>query len=220
MPNIETLQELLVHELQDLYNAENQIMKALPKMARRATSMSLREAFEAHLAQTEMQAQRLERALSLLDAPVRGRHCDGMQGIIDEGKKLMEEGGSDDVMDAGLIAAAQKVEHYEIAAYGSVKAWAELLGQEEVTSLLEETLSEEEAADRKLSELAESEVNSEAAMRGTEDSGEGEDEDSDDDRGGLNDGDEVAEEDAEDTAAPPRRQRTQAARSRRSSAQG
>ena len=118
--------------------------------------MTLREAFEAHLAQTEMQAQRLERALSLLDAPVRGRHCDGMQGIIDEGKKLMEEDASDDVMDAGLIAAAQKVEHYEIAAYGSVKAWAELLGQEEVTALLQETLSEEEAADRKLSEVAES----------------------------------------------------------------
>ena len=216
MPNIETLQELLVHELQDLYNAENQIMKALPKMARRATSMSLREAFEAHLAQTEMQAQRLERALSLLDAPVRGRHCDGMQGIIDEGKKLMEEGGSDDVMDAGLIAAAQKVEHYEIAAYGSVKAWAELLGQEEVTSLLEETLSEEEAADRKLSELAESEVNSEAAMGSTE--GSDEDEDSDDDTVALNDGDEDAEED-EDAAAPARRQRTQAARSRRSSSQ-
>lgn len=209
MPNMETLQELLVHELQDLYNAENQIMKALPKMARRATSMPLRKAFEAHLAQTEMQAQRLERALTLLDAPVRGRHCDGMQGIIDEGKKLMEEDANEDVMDAGLIAAAQKVEHYEIASYGSVKAWAELLGHEEVTALLQETLSEEESADRKLSQLADSEVNSEAAM------GAGED-DSDEDTGESND----VDEDSEERATPARRQRSQAARSRRSGTQG
>jgi len=209
MPNMETLQELLVHELQDLYNAENQIMKALPKMARRATSTPLREAFEAHLAQTEMQAQRLERALTLLDAPVRGRHCDGMQGIIDEGKKLMEEDANEDVMDAGLIAAAQKVEHYEIASYGSVKAWAELLGHEEVTALLQETLSEEESADRKLSQLADSEVNSEAAM------GAGED-DSDEDTGESND----VDEDSEERATPARRQRSQAARSRRSGTQG
>lgn len=170
MANLETLQELLVHELQDLYNAENQIMKALPKMAKRASSTELREAFEEHLAQTEMQAQRLERALALLDAPVRGRHCDGMQGIIEEGKKLMEEDASEDVMDAGLIAAAQKVEHYEIASYGSVKAWADQLGHEEITALLEETLSEEEGADRRLSELAESMINEEAAVADSESS--------------------------------------------------
>jgi len=168
MPNLETLQELLVHELQDLYNAENQMMKALPKMARRAASSELRNAFEEHLGQTEMHAQRLERALALLDAPVRGRHCDGMQGIIEEGKKLMEEDASEEVMDAGLIAAAQKVEHYEIASYGSVKAWADLLGHEEITALLEETLSEEESADRRLSELAESAVNAEPAMTDSE----------------------------------------------------
>ena len=197
MPNLETLQGLLVHELQDLYNAENQLIKALPKMARRASSTRLRQAFEAHLEQTEMQAQRLERALSLLDAPVRGRHCDGMDGIIEEGKKLMEEDASEDVMDAGLIAAAQKVEHYEIAAYGSVKAWSELLGQEEITALLGETLSEEESTDRKLSELAESTVNAEAAMRG--------------DEGSESDEDESAE------AAPARRAGTQPARSRRGS---
>ena len=164
MPGMETLQELLVHELQDLYNAENQIIKALPRMAKRTTSTELREAFEEHLSQTEMQAQRLERALALLDAPVRGRNCDGMQGILEEGQKLMEEDSSDDVLNAGLIAAAQKVEHYEIASYGSVKAWAELLGQEEITALLEETLEEEEATDKKLSELAESMINVEAAM--------------------------------------------------------
>jgi len=183
MPNLETLQELLVHELQDLYNAENQMMKALPKMARRAASSELRNAFEEHLGQTEMHAQRLERALALLDAPVRGRHCDGMQGIIEEGKKLMEEDASEGVMDAGLIAAAPKVEHYEIASYGSVKAWADLLGHEEITALLEETLSEEESTDRRLSELAESAVNAEAAMTDSESSDEddtGEEEESED----------------------------------------
>ena len=168
MPGMETLQELLVHELQDLYNAENQIIKALPKMAKKTTSAELREAFEEHLSQTEQQAQRLERALALLDAPVRGRNCDGMQGIIEEGKKLMEEDTSEDVLNAGLIAAAQKVEHYEIASYGSVKAWAELLGQDEITALLEQTLEEEEQADRKLSELAESTINAEAAMGNSE----------------------------------------------------
>lgn len=165
MPGMETLQELLVHELQDLYNAENQIIKALPKMAKKTTSAELREAFEEHLSQTEMQAQRLERALSLLDAPVKGKNCDGMQGIIEEGKKLMEEEDtSDDVLNAGLIAAAQKVEHYEIASYGSVKAWAEMLGQDEIVALLEQTLEEEEETDKKLSELAESTINAEAAM--------------------------------------------------------
>ena len=143
MPSLETLQDLLVHELQDLYNAENQIIKALPKMAKRATSTELRDAFQEHLAQTERQARRLERALALLDAPVRGRNCDGMQGILEEGKKLMDEEVSEDVLDAGIIAAAQKVEHYEISAYGSVKAWAELLGQDEITALLDETLDEE-----------------------------------------------------------------------------
>jgi ferritin-like metal-binding protein YciE len=171
MPGLETLQELLVHELQDLYNAENQLIKALPKMAKRASSSDLREAFQEHLGQTEMQAQRIERALSLLDAPVKGRNCDGMQGIIEEGKKLMEEDASEDVMDAGLIASAQKVEHYEIAAYGSVKAWAELLGQDEITALMEETLEEEEATDRKLSDLAETMINAEAAMGNGDKSG-------------------------------------------------
>ena len=177
MPGLETLQELLVHELQDLYNAENQLIKALPKMAKKASSDELREAFQEHLGQTEMQAQRIERALSLLDAPVKGRNCDGMQGILEEGKKLMEEDASENVMDAGLIASAQKVEHYEIAAYGSVKAWAELLGQDEITALLEETLEEEETADKKLSEIAESMVNAEAAMAGGSD-------DSEDEEGG------------------------------------
>jgi len=166
MPGLETLQDLLVHELQDLYNAENQIMKALPKLAKKATSDELREAFQEHLSQTEMHAQRLERALSLLDAPVRGRSCDGMQGIIEEGRKLMEEEISEDVLDAGLIAAAQKVEHYEIASYGSVKSWADLLGHEEISALLQETLDEEESTDRRLSEIAESVVNAEAAMQG------------------------------------------------------
>jgi ferritin-like metal-binding protein YciE len=200
---METLQELLVHELQDLYNAENQIIKALPRMAKRTTSTELREAFEEHLSQTEMQAQRLERALALLDAPVRGKNCDGMQGILEEGRKLMEEDSSDDVLNAGLIAAAQKVEHYEIASYGSVKAWAELLGQDEITALLEETLEEEEATDRKLSELAESMINAEAAM-GTSD------EDEDEEKGSED------EEDAEATSSSTsRRGSSQSGRSRK-----
>lgn len=194
MPGLETLQDLLVHELQDLYNAENQILKALPRMAKKASSDALREAFEEHLGQTEMQAQRIERALSLLDAPVRGKTCEGMQGIIEEGKKLMEEDSSEDVRDAGLIAAAQKVEHYEIAAYGSVKAWAELLGQDEITALMEETLEEEETTDRKLSELAESMVNAEAAM--------GSDGDSEEDEGSEEAGEEAASRRA--AAAPGR----------------
>ncbi|HKP30295.1 MAG TPA: ferritin-like domain-containing protein [Gemmatimonadales bacterium] len=197
MPSLETLQELLVHELQDLYNAENQIMKALPKMAKKATSNELREAFQEHLGQTEVQAQRLERALALLDAPVRGRTCDGMQGIIEEGKKLMEEEVSEDVLDAGLIAAAQKVEHYEIASYGSVKSWAELLGQDEITALLQETLDEEEETDRRLSEIAESVVNAEAAL-----GADGSDESSDDEgeSGSRKSGNEEEESDAKRTS--------------------
>ena len=166
---METLQELLVHELQDLYNAENQIIKALPRMAKRTTSTELREAFEEHLSQTEMQAQRLERALALLDAPVRGKTCDGMQGILEEGRKLMEEDSSDDVLNAGLIAAAQKVEHYEIASYGTVRTWARLCGEEEVADLLQATLDEEGEADHRLTEIAESFVNPKA-----EDGGNGE----------------------------------------------
>ena len=199
MPGLETLQELLVHELQDLYNAENQLIKALPKMARRASSNELRQAFETHLSQTETQAQRLERALSLLDAPVRGRNCDGMQGIIEEGKKLMQEDASEDVMDAGLIAAAQKAEHYEIAAYGSVKAWADLLGQDEISSLLDETLEEEESTDRRLSEIAEAMVNAEAAMGSSQkESGEDFEESEDGDIG----------EDREHEEAPARKRST------------
>jgi ferritin-like metal-binding protein YciE len=198
---METLQELLVHELQDLYNAENQIIKALPKMAKKTTSPELRAAFEEHLSQTEMQAQRLERAIALLDSPVRGKSCDGMQGILEEGKKLMEEDASDDVLNAGLIAAAQKVEHYEIASYGSVKAWAELLGQDEIVALLEETLEEEEATDKKLSELAESVINAEAAMGNSD-----EDEDNDSEEG---------MEEAETSSSSSRRASSQSGRSRK-----
>lgn len=200
MPGMETLQELLVHELQDLYNAENQIIKALPKMARKTTSNELREAFEEHLSQTEMQAQRLERALALLDAPVRGKNCDGMQGILEEGKKLMEEDSSDDVLNAGLIAAAQKVEHYEIASYGSVKAWAEMLGQDEIVALLDETLEEEEATDRKLSDLAESTINAEAAMSASDEAEEN--------------GSEEEDEESK-SASSPRRASSQSSRSRK-----
>lgn len=207
MPNLETLQELLVHELQDLYNAENQLIKALPKMAKRASSNELRAAFEEHLSQTETQAKRIERALGLLDAPVRGRNCDGMHGIIEEGKKLMEEEASEDVMDAGLIASAQKVEHYEIAAYGSVKAWSELLGHDEITALMEETLEEEETTDRKLSEIAESMVNAEAAM--------GNSDESDADEEGMGEEEESSETAPRRAASGRGRKAAQPARQRR-----
>lgn len=164
MASLENLQDLLVNELQDLYNAENQIIKALPKMIKKASSEELRTAFEDHLQQTEQQVSRLEQAMGLLDVPVKGKKCMGMQGIIEEGKELMEEDATDDVMDAALIAAAQKVEHYEIASYGAVRSYAGLLGLDEVQELLSTTLAEEEETDRKLTGIAEGLVNTEAVM--------------------------------------------------------
>ncbi len=155
MARLATLQDLLVQELHDLYNAENQVLKALPKMARKATSEELRSAFEEHLEQTTNQVARLEKALQSMGEPVRGKKCEGMEGIIGEGSELMQEDAEDDVMDAALIAAAQKVEHYEIASYGSVCAWAEVLGLEELKTLMGETLGEEETTDARLSEIAE-----------------------------------------------------------------
>lgn len=157
-----SLRELLTDEVRDLYNAEKQLVKALPKMARAATSDDLREAFESHLEETENQVGRLEQVFKLLGEQPRGKHCAGIAGIIEEGNNLMEEvDGS--VLDAGLIAGGQRAEHYEIAAYGSVLAWAKTLGMDDVITLLEPTLEEEKAADEKLSQLAESSVNSAAA---------------------------------------------------------
>jgi ferritin-like metal-binding protein YciE len=162
---------LLVHEMQDIYNAEQQILKALPQMVKAASHPELQTAFEEHLRQTEGQVERLERAFKLLGIPAKGRKCEGMAGLIEEGKKVMEQDAEPSVADAALIAAAQKVEHYEIASYGCVCTYAEMLGYDQVHDLLGQNLDEEETTDQKLTALAESVINPEA-----EQEGEGEDE--------------------------------------------
>lgn len=163
--SLNNLRDALVDEIRDLYNAEKQLTKALPKMVKNATSDDLREAFESHFEETEGQVTRLERVFELLDEKPRGKHCAGMAGIIEEGSDKMQEDAEDSVLDACLIAAAQKVEHYEIGAYGTAIAWAEALELTEVAELLNETLAEEKAADEKLSALAETGIN-EAATAG------------------------------------------------------
>jgi ferritin-like metal-binding protein YciE len=167
-----SLQDLLEHELKDLYNAENQLVKALPKMAKAASHPDLRAGFETHLEETQGQVKRLERIFKQLDMGTRGKKCEAMEGLIEEGKELISEKPGPAVLDAGLIAAAQKVEHYEIASYGCARTWANQLGLTEVAELLEETLEEEKATDVKLTELAMSMVN-EQAEEGEEDDEEG-----------------------------------------------
>jgi ferritin-like metal-binding protein YciE len=159
---LKSLDDLLVHELQDLYNAEAQIVKALPKMIKAASHPELQNAFQEHLDQTEGQIGRLEQVFKLLGVAAKGRKCEGMAGIIEEGKQIMEEKAAPEVLDAALIAAAQRVEHYEIAAYGCVTTYAEMLGYDQVKQLLGQTLDEEELTDRKLTALAESVINVEA----------------------------------------------------------
>lgn len=155
------LKALLVDELRDIYYAEKQLVKALPKLAKAASSPELRRAFEDHLGETEGHVTRLEHAFQLLDEPVRGKTCHGILGIVEEGSALIKEHSraKGAALDAGLIAGGQRAEHYEMAAYGSLKAWAEALGQKEVAELLAATLDEEKAADKKLSELAEAGIN-------------------------------------------------------------
>ena len=159
---MKSLQDLLVDELKDLYSAENQLVKALPKMAKAATSPELRQGFEDHLEQTRGQVERLEQICDQLGVSPKGKKCTAMEGLIEEGKELMEEDAEPAVLDAGLIAAAQKVEHYEIASYGTVREWAEQLELNEAATLLEETLDEEKETDEKLTELAKKMVNEEA----------------------------------------------------------
>jgi ferritin-like metal-binding protein YciE len=169
---IETLQELFIDELKDLYSAETQIIKALPKMIKNANSDELRGAFEEHLEQTKGHVDRLDQIFGDLNASPRGKKCTGMEGLIEEGKELMAEDVEPEVLDAGLISVAQRVEHYEIAGYGTVRTYAELLGLDEAAKLLQETLNEEKETDRKLTSIAES-VNVEAAeMAGEEEEGE------------------------------------------------
>ena len=157
------LNELFVDTLKDIYYAEKQIYKSLPKMAKAAISDQLRAAFEKHHDETEHQIERLEQIFELLGKPARGKKCDAIESILDEGKEVMDQYADTPALDAGLLAAAQAVEHYEISRYGTLKTWAEKLGHKEAVKLLNETLAEEKKTDDTLSKLAVSEVNAEAA---------------------------------------------------------
>jgi ferritin-like metal-binding protein YciE len=156
------MKELLIEELRDIYNAEKQLTKALPKMARAAKNEALKSAFQDHLQETQGQIERLEQVFEKLDTRARGKLCHAMEGLVEEAKDIMEEGLSPELLDAALIAAAQKVEHYEIASYGTVHAYAEALGESEVAKLLKQTLEEEKATDEKLNKLAIGDVNKKA----------------------------------------------------------
>ncbi len=159
---IDSLRKLFLEELRDVYHAEKQITKALPKMAKAATAPDLKAAFVQHLAETKGQVERLERVFEAMGKPAKGKTCKAMQGLVEEASELLEEDIEPAVLDAGLIAAAQRVEHYEIAAYGTLKTYARLLGEEDAAGLLQETLDEEGATDKKLSALAEGVINLEA----------------------------------------------------------
>lgn len=154
-----TLHDAFLDELRDAYDSEKQIIQALPKIAKAATAAKLRAAFESHLKETRGQVDRLEQAFRLLDEKVRGKHCDGMAGILKEGASAMDEDFDEATMDACLIASAQRVEHYEIAAYGTLIAWGKVLGYKRVVALLERTLKQENGADKKLTGLAEDGIN-------------------------------------------------------------
>jgi ferritin-like metal-binding protein YciE len=156
---LDSLQTLYIEELRDLYNAENQLVKALPKMAKGASHQELKQAFEGHLEQTKEHVERLEEIFRRLEEKPTGKTCKAMKGLIEEGSEILEEDGDESVLDAALIGAAQRVEHYEIAAYGTVRTFANMLGEEEAAELLQETLDEEGEADKLLTELAESVVN-------------------------------------------------------------
>ncbi|HEY9422874.1 MAG TPA: ferritin-like domain-containing protein [Thermoanaerobaculia bacterium] len=162
---LESLKDLYLEQLKDLYSAETQLVQALPDMAKAATSPDLKSAFNDHLSQTEEHVRRLERIFQDLKQDPKGHTCEGMKGLVKEGQEMMKMRGEASVLDAGLIAAAQRVEHYEIAGYGTVRTYAELLGKDDHVSLLERTLQEEEQTDELLTELAESHVNEEALVR-------------------------------------------------------
>jgi ferritin-like metal-binding protein YciE len=168
MAELTNLHDALVDEICDLYSAEKQLVKALPKMAKAASSDDLREAIEHHLEETENQIGRLEQIFDLLDEKPRAKHCAGIAGIIEEGADVLKQDAEDAVLDACIIAAAQRAEHYEMAAYGTVAAWAEALDLPEVAQLLRDTLDEEKAADKTLTELAESGINAAAEAGGEE----------------------------------------------------
>jgi ferritin-like metal-binding protein YciE len=194
------LRDALVDEIRDLYNAEKQLTKALPKLAKASTNEELRDAFESHLEETEGHVTRLERVFELLDEKPRGKHCAGMAGIIEEGSETLLEEMEDAVKDACIIKSAQSAEHYEIGSYGTAIAWAEVLELSEVAEILNETLAEEKAADEKLTALAESGIN-EAATAGES-------------------ADDESEDDEEDDSAPVARSKSDSASARSASAGG
>lgn len=163
MASMTTLHDLFVKELRDTYDAEKQISKALPKMVKHAHREELRAAFEQHHQETLTQIERLEQAFDILDLKAKGVRCHGMAGIIEEGSEMLGEKGDEAVLDAGLIAAAQKVEHYEIASYGTLVTYARDLGLDQVATLLEQTLAEEKQTDQRLTQLAEAGPNREAS---------------------------------------------------------
>ena len=157
------LNDLFLDTLKDIYFAEKQILKALPKMAKAAHSERLRAAFEKHHGETESHVERLEKVFELIDKPARSKTCDAIQGILEEGREIMEEYKGSEALDAGMLAAAQAVEHYEISRYGTLKQWAQQLGMKDAVRLLDETLQEEKKTDQSLTSLAEASVNLEAA---------------------------------------------------------
>ncbi len=200
--SLDTLHDLMVNELKDLYSAETQLVKALPKMAKAAGSETLRTAFTDHLEETKGQVSRLEQVFEMLDTSPRGKKCKAMEGLVEEGGEMAQEEGEDAVRDAGLIAAAQRVEHYEIAAYGSTIAFAKQMGHAEIVELLLASLNEEKAADEKLSALAESEINPSANEFGMDES-----EEEDDDESGM-----------DETSAAPAKAATRGVASRKAGA--
>ncbi|HYO15978.1 MAG TPA: ferritin-like domain-containing protein [Thermoanaerobaculia bacterium] len=159
---IDSLRKLYVEELKDIYSAEKQLLQALPRMAKKTKNPELRKGFEMHVEQTRMQLERLDRIFEALGKSSRGKKCKGMEGLIEEGKEMMQEDMEPEVLDAALISAAQKVEHYEIASYGTVRTYANLLGEKDHVKLLQETLNEEGEMDKQLTRLAESQINVEA----------------------------------------------------------
>jgi ferritin-like metal-binding protein YciE len=184
MADAGTLHDAFLDELRDAYDAEKQLIKALPKLAKTATSADLRQAFETHLEETREHVTRLEQVFDSLEEKARGKHWDGIEGIIEEGKSVMEEDFDDITMDACLIAAGQRAEHYEMAAYGTLVAWARAMGHTEAASLLQEILDEEKAADQKLTALAEGGINEQAA-ESAHASAEDEDADEEEDEAGA-----------------------------------
>jgi len=154
MTTVNSVENLFIEELKDLYSAETQITKTLPKLAEAASSSDLKNAFEHHLKETEGQIQRLDKAFEMLEVSPKGKTCDGMKGILSEGAEMLKETSAGNIRDIALISAAQRVEHYEMAAYGTVRSYAEILNKQQIAGLLQETLDEEKAADKKLTEIS------------------------------------------------------------------